>query len=394
MHEQTSQSNRLERYLDMIGEELGNEKRRASFATYALGLLSDEERKSAESIAVRGCEAVEQADAAHQRVLHFLTDAPWNDRRVRLAGVRHALSAITAREPVQVAIIDDTGFLKKGTHSVAVQRQYTGTAGKVTNCQVAVSLTVASDTLALPVDFDLYVPESWTNDQERRQEARIPAELRFRTKTQMALSMLGRAQRDGLPLGVVLADSGYGNASDFRAGLRDLELDYAVEVVGTTVVGLVEGDRIVEKLSAKALAERVSGTHFRRIKWREGTSQSLSARFAFFTVAVDQLEHMLIIEWRDGEPAPNRFHVTTLDASLPKEHVVHFLKQRWKTERMYQDLKGELGLDHYEGRRYTGWHHHVSVALVCYAFLAAERARSFPPQDTRQDFGQALTGTV
>jgi SRSO17 transposase len=394
MQERTTPSNRLERYLDMIGDVLGNEKRRASFATYALGLLSNEERKSVESIAVRGCESVKEADAAHQRVLHFLTDAPWSDREVRLAGVRYALSAITAREPVQVAIIDDTGFLKKGVHSVGVQRQYTGTAGKVTNCQVAVSLTLASDTLALPVDFDLYLPESWMKDQERRQEARISAEQRFRTKIQIALTMLGRAQRDGLPLGVVLADSGYGNASNFREGLRDLELDYAVEVVGTTVVGMVDGDRIVEKLSAQALAERVSATHFRRITWREGTRHSLSARFAFFTVAVDQLEHQLIIEWRDGESRPNRFHVTTLDASLPKEHIVHFLKQRWKIERTYQDLKGELGLDHYEGRRYTGWYHHVSVALVCYAFLAAERARIFPPQETGTNYPQAFAATV
>jgi len=380
MQERTSPSSRLERYLDMIGEELGNERRRASFATYALGLLSHEERKSVESIAVRGCDTAAEADAAHQRVLHFLTDAPWSDRKVRQAAARYALAAITAKEPVQVAIVDDTGFLKKGVHSVGVQRQYTGTAGKITNCQVAVSLTLASDTLALPVDFDLYLPESWTSDQERRQEARIPADLRFRTKIQIALTMLARAQRDGLSLGVVLADSGYGNASDFRAGLRDMELDYAVEVVGTTVVGLVDGDRIVEKVSAKALAERAQSAHFRRITWREGTGHALSARFAFFTVAVDQLEHQLIIEWRDGEETPNRFHVTTLDSSLPKEHIVHFLKQRWKIERTYQDLKGELGLDHYEGRSYPGFHHHCALVTCAHAFLTEERLRPSLPR--------------
>jgi len=297
-------------------------------------------------------------------------------------------------EPVQVAIIDDTGFLKKGTHSIGVQRQYTGTAGKVTNCQVAVSLTLASQTISVPVDFDLYLPESWTNDCARRHEARIPPDVGFRTKTQIALQLLSRAQRDRLPLGVVLADSGYGNSSDFRQGLRDLDLDYAVEIVGTTVVGLVQGDVIVEKLSANELAARNASTGFRRISWREGTGHTLSARFAFFTVALDKLEHQLVIEWREGEATPNRFHVTTLDSSLPKEHIVHFLKQRWKTERIYQDLKGEVGLDHYEGRRYPGWHHHVSVALVCYAFLAAERARSFPPEGQRANQAQTFRAAV
>src|SRR5262245_47073835 len=130
MQERTTSSSRLEQYLDMIGEELGNKKRRASFATYALGLLSQEERKSVESIAVRGCDSEAEAEAAHQRLLHFLADAPWSDREVRRAATRYALAEITAKEPIQVAIVDDTGFLKKGVHSVGVQRQYTGTAGK------------------------------------------------------------------------------------------------------------------------------------------------------------------------------------------------------------------------------------------------------------------------
>ncbi len=393
MDQASESARRLRKYLDMVGEELGNERRKGSFAAYALGLLSDEDRKTAEAIAVRDCATAEDADAAHQRLHHFLVDAPWSDREIRRFAARYALSEVTAREPVQVAIIDDTGFLKKGTHSVGVQRQYTGTAGKITNCQVAVSLTLASETISIAVDFDLYLPECWASDRTRRREARIPQDVGFRTKTQIALLMLARAQRDRLPLGVVLADAGYGNSSDFRQGLRDLDLDYAVEIVGTTVVGRVQGDAIVEKLSAQEFAAR-SASSFRRITWREGTGHALSARFAFFTVALDKLEHQLVLEWRDGEATPNRFHVTTLDSSLPKEHIVHFLKQRWKTERIYQDLKGEVGLDHYEGRRYPGWHHHVSVALVCYAFLAAERARAFPPAGQRANHTQTLRAAV
>src|SRR5665213_70654 len=172
---------RLEGYFGRLGKILGNDERRASFATYAMGILSDAARKSAEPLAARACASPESADAEHQRLLHFLVDARWDDEAIRLESARYGLASMIAREPVEAWILDDTGFLKQGNHSVGVQRQYTGSAGKVTNCQIGVSLVVATRTEQLPVDFELYLPDSWANDPARRKEGRIPDGVVFKT---------------------------------------------------------------------------------------------------------------------------------------------------------------------------------------------------------------------
>ena len=211
---------RLEQYFQRIGEVLGEESRRGSFALYAMGLLGDGERKSVEPLAARACPDPKRVEAMHQRLLHFAVDSKWSDRQVRRVAAQYALEEMTRREPVEVWMVDDTGFLKQGKHSVGVQRQYTGSAGKVANCQIGVSLRVATRTEHLPLDFELYLPECWANDAARRREARIPADVPFKTKPQLALQMIDRAVEDGVPPGVVLADTAYGSCSQFRARLR------------------------------------------------------------------------------------------------------------------------------------------------------------------------------
>src|SRR2546421_1147977 len=196
--------------MDHLGSLLGSDERRASFAIYALGILAEGERKSVEPIAARACTDPDRTDAAHQRLLHFLVDSPWNDADIRRAAARYTLDAMTKREPVEAWIVDDTGFLKQGTQSVGVQRQYTGTAGKIANCRVAPSLTIATRTEQLPIDFELYLPECWTEDPVRREIARIPWQLEFATKPELALGMIRRACEAGIPPGVVLADLAYG----------------------------------------------------------------------------------------------------------------------------------------------------------------------------------------
>jgi len=198
---------RLGEYFDRIGAILANKRRRESFATYAMGLLGDGERKSMEPMASRACADPGGADAAHQRLLHFATDSPWNDAEVRREAARYALEAMTEREPVECWITDDTGFIKQGTHSVGVQRQYTGSAGKITNCQLGVSLCIATRTEQLPIDFELYLPRSWADDPARRSEARIPEDVLFKTKPELALDLIRRAVANGIPKGVVLADT-------------------------------------------------------------------------------------------------------------------------------------------------------------------------------------------
>jgi SRSO17 transposase len=379
---------RLESYFRTIGDVLGNDSRRGSFALYAMGLLGDAERKSVEPIAARACPAPQQIDAMHQRLLHFAVDSKWSDREVRQAAVQYALEPMTAREPVEVWILDDTGFLKQGKHSVGVQRQYTGSAGKITNCQIGVSLSVATRTEHLPLDFELYLPEKWANDTARRLEARIPEEVLFKTKPQLALQMIDRALEGGVPPGIVLGDSAYGSSREFRAHIRSLGLHYAAAVYPQTTVRLLDekGQPRDEALSVSDLAFSIHERGgFRRCTWRKGTQEDLSARFALRRViaaGVSQREQeplWLLIEWRDGELEPANFFLISLPGRRTKRYLIRLVMQRWRTERVYQDLKGELGLDHYEGRRFPGWHHHVSVALCCYAFIIAERVRHFPP---------------
>jgi SRSO17 transposase len=395
---------RLSEFFDRIGHVLGRKGRRESFALYAEGIFGDSERKSIEPIAARACADPARADAEHQRLLHFALDAPWSDHDVRREAARYALDAMTAQLPVDSWIIDDTGFLKQGSHSVGVQRQYTGSAGKITNCQIGVSLTVATRTEQVPIDFALYLPEAWTEDPERRREARIPADVQFATKPELALQLLQRAVDDKVPPGIVLADQAYGTNREFRQGVREMGLHYAVAVDNRTVVTVFDtlGRRRDEIVSVHDLAHRIeSRGGFRRCTWRQGTKQDLSARFALRRVVpaydgghgIEKREPVwLLIEWRDNEDEPANYFLCSLPERMTKKKLVRMVMQRWRTERAYQDLKDELGLDHYEGRRFPGWHHHVSVVLCCYAFIIAERVRHFPPSARRplEDDAQSL----
>lgn len=396
-------SRRLETYVESIGELLGRKERRESFAIYTMGLLGDGERKSIEPIAARACADPELVPAMEARLGHFLNDSPWSDARVRAYSAEHAIEAITKNEPILNWIVDDTGMLKQGHHSVGVQRQYTGSAGKTTNCQVAVSLSVATRSAHVPIDFELYLPVSWTDDPTRRAEARIPSDIVFKTKLELAMQMIRRAKENGVPPGVVLVDTAYGNANWFRMELRDLGLDYALSVLFTTKVWkLNRAERTQgEAVSVGQLASTlVDKNAFRRCTWREGTNGRLSARFAAVRVACayddDSIEPSvrealwLVAEWRDGEEAPTHFYLSSLPASLSRRALVRAIKERYRTERVYEDLKGELGFDHFEGRRWPGWHHHVTVALCCFHFIAAELARRFPPSARRKTRDHAL----
>jgi SRSO17 transposase len=381
---------RLESFLEDLGMLLGNRPRRASFAAYALGLLSEGERKSVEPIAARASGGTESVDAVHQRLLHFLTDSDWSDMKIRAAAAEYALAQMTRTEPVEAWIIDDTGFLKQGNHSVGVHRQYTGSAGKITNCQVGVSLVLATREDHLPVDFELYLPESWANDPVRRREARIPEDVTFKTKLELALSMVARATESGLPPGVVLADAAYGTSSEFRHELRRRGLHYSVGVDPQTTVYEV-GTAVMpggHATSVRELADALQAKgRLLEHTWRQGTGSELTASFAMQRVypcrekAHPEREReavWLLIEWRKGGTKPSNYFLSSLPEETSFEELVRITMQRWRTERAYQDMKGELGLDHYEGRRYRGWHHHISVVLACYAFAVAERHRFFP----------------
>ncbi len=387
---------RLEEYLVQIGDVLGSDERRASFAVYAMGLFGDGERKSMEPIAARACPDPELVDTEHQRLQHFTTNSPWSDRDVRREAAKYALTAMTQRELVTHWIVDDTGFLKQGKHSVGVKRQYTGSAGKITNCQIGVSLTIATPTQHVPIDFDLYLPREWADDPDRRQEARIPDAVHFQTKPELAIDSIKQALEDGIPAGRVIVDSAYGASTRFRRELRRNGLQYGVAVKATMKVWQLDsldrrrgGKTLTVADYAKQIAEDGG---FRRTTWREGTKETLSGRFAARRVlpiadeGISRAERevvWLLMEWEEGEEQPNKFYFITGSNHMTRKKLVRHIKQRWRTERAYQDLKGQLGLDHFEGRRFRGWHHHVSVALACYAFIVAEQAQHFPPAERK-----------
>jgi SRSO17 transposase len=382
-----------------IGKHLLRSEQRESFATYAHGIVADGERKSVEPIAARATGNPVTCKAMHERLLHFIGRSPWSDRLVRREAAWYTIEALQEQEPVSTWIIDDTGFPKQGKHSVGVQRQYTGTLGKVGNCQIGVSLSVATRNEHVPIDFALYLPKSWTEDASRRQEARIPEDVVFKTKIDLAIELITRAVEDEIPGEVVLADCFYGVSSDLRNVIRMYGLDFGVAVNAVTRVWLLDaiGRRRGEPVGAQQLGVELGPKAFRRITWREGTKGSrkkLSSRFCFRRVKVanddgtearDKEPLWLVIEWPEGENKPTKFTLTSLPRRMSKKQIVRLFKERWRTERAYEDLKGELGLDHFEGRSFPGWHHHVSVVLCCYAFIVAERVRHFPPSAGRGD---------
>jgi SRSO17 transposase len=246
------------------------------------------------------------------------------------------------------------------------------------NCQIAVSLTVASRSTHIPVDMGLYLPEAWADDRTRCRAAKIPDDVVYRAKWQMALQMLEGAKKDGIPLGVVLADSAYGNTGEFRTGLLSLGLPYAVSIRSNTVVTpLTARGQVRAVMRVSELAESLPSRALRSVTWRQGSARALCSRFARCSVRVGNVDQDLIIEWPKGESKPTDFSLVAIPTSLSTKQIVRILKQRWRTERVYQDMKGELGLDHFEGRTWRGWNHHVTLALCCYAFVIAEQLRHF-----------------
>jgi SRSO17 transposase len=317
------------------------------------------------------------------------------------------LPEMTRTEPILAWIIDDTGFPKKGRHSVGVARQYCGQLGKQDNCQVAVSLSLANHDASLPVSYRLYLPREWAEDPVRRAKAGVPEEIAFQTKPEIALDQLRAAVAAGLPRGVALVDAGYGKDTGFRTGVSALGLPYVAAVLSTTSVWpqrtgplppkpwsgrgrqptRLRRDAQHQPVSVKELASGLPETAWTEIAWREGTNAELTSRFARSRVRAahgDTLldapreEEWLLIEWPEGEPEPTRYWLSTLPEEIGFADLVDLAQLRWRIERDYQDLKQELGLGHYEGRGWRGFHHHATLCIAAYGFLIAERARFSP----------------
>jgi len=399
------QEKRFAAYTDGLAKAAGHADRSAPLKAYCAGLLLPGERKSVEPMAARL--APDNVRRTHQSLHHLVADAPWSDEAV-LGSVReHVLTAMKRNGPVAAWIVDDTGLLKKGTHSAGVARQYCGQVGKQDNCRVAVSLSVATHHASLPIAWRLYLPESWAGGRERRKATGVPEEIGFQTKPAIALAQIRQAVEQGAPPAPVLADSAYGNETRFREGITELELQYAAGVHGNLAVWQpgevprpkkrrkgrgrpptrLRRDAEHQPVSVKELALSLPAHAWKIVTWREGTRQKLQSRFAVVRVRPahrDQKrsepypEEWLLMEWPSGETEPAKYWLSTLPAQTPMTALVRLAKHRWIIERDYEELKQELGLGHYEGRGWRGFHHHATLCIAAYGFLVIERSRFSP----------------
>jgi SRSO17 transposase len=399
------QQKRLAAYLEGLAQAAGHADRHTPLKQYCTGLLLPGERKSVEPMAARL--APDNVRRMHQSLHHLVADAAWSDE-VLLSRVRaQVLPAMEKQGPVVAWIVDDTGFPKKGRHSVGVTRQYCGQVGKQENCRVAVSLSVATRSASLPVAYQLYLPESWASDRQRRRKTGVPDKVRFRTKPQIALGQIRQAVESDVARGVVLADAGYGIDGQFRAGLTALKLQYVVGVQSSMTVWapgksplpakpwsgqgrrtkLLRRDSQHRPVSVKQLASGLPATAWKTVTWRRGRQRPLRSRFAAVLVrpahrdywrAEPHPEEWLLIEWPRGEAEPGKYWLSTLPPDTKLKDLVQMAKHRWIIERDYEELKQELGLGHFEGRGWRGFHHHGTLCIAAYGFLVAERSRFFP----------------
>ena len=402
-------ASRFSAYVEGLTSVIGHADRAKPLRDYCLGLMMPCERKSVEPMAA--ITAPERTAAQHQSLLHFVGEGKWSDERV-LAKVRElVLPEMEHHGPIEAWIIDDTGFPKKGQYSVGVARQYCGELGKQDNCQVAVTLSIANHDASLPVAYRLYLPKDWASDRGRRRKVGVPDEIIFKTKPEIALAQIRWACEAGLPRGVVLMDAGYGVDTDLRMNITTLGLNYVAGIQSHTTVWapgtgprppkkwsgrgrppkLMRRDDKHHPTSVKELALGLPARAWRKITWREGTAERLSSRFARLRVRVahrdywrtdTRPEEWLLIEWPDGEKEPIKYWLSTLPGNNALRQLVDIAKMRWRIERDYQELKQEVGLGHFEGRGWRGFHHHATLCIAAYGFLISER-ETIPPSRAR-----------
>jgi SRSO17 transposase len=400
---------RLDRELTMFVETLttglGRAERRTAMGHYITGLLLDGERKSIEPIAARLVDDDQQIEAMRQRLQQCVVVSAW-DEATLFARVAQTLD--TRLPDVTAFVVDDTGFPKKGRHSVGVARQYSGTLGRTDNCQIATSLHLAGEGGSGCIGMRLYLPDAWTADAARCRAAGVPETITFAPKWQHALHLLDAAVRAGVRRHVVLGDAAFGEVTAFRDALTARGLAYVLRVPATLVAwppgtrftvparrGTTGRPRSTRRpttaTSPRTLAALAAALPHRRVTWREGSRGRQASRFAAVRVHLAHRhaegagpgpEVWLLSEWPRDEAAPTKYYLSSLPATTPLRTLVRFGKLRWRIERDYQELKGELGLDHFEGRTWNGFHHHAALCASAHAFLALRRAHFTPVLDT------------
>lgn len=394
---------RLRHFVEGLFEGEVRDRGMSAVNRYVQGLLLDGDRKSIEPMAERLAADPSDVSALRQTLNFSVSKSPWSEQTVL-----HRMGKVMLKRlpGLRWYALDDTGFPKKGTESVGVSRQYSGTLGRVDNCQTAVSLHLLGEQGSVCIGFRLYLPEVWAEDLKRRQKVAVPDEIEFATKWRISLMLLDAALAEGFPRWPVLADAGYGEYYEFREELRARKLQYGVGINGSLVFwtpgqqptppssrklrgtkGRPPSRWKSNEMPASAL-EIAKGLAYRNVLWRHGTKGPQRSMFAAIRVrhahkhtrgTAPCPEEWLLCEWPSGEKEPTRLWLCSLPETASLRELVRFVKRRWRIERDYEELKGELGLDHFEGRMWRGFHHHAAFCAVAHAFLVLQRAL-FPPQ--------------
>ncbi len=398
---------RLERFLAYCFDGAGRRERVEALHQYLRGLLLDGERKSLAPVALRLANKPAEAEAVRQRLQQAIVVAEWNELELFR---RVALRAADGLPGVDAWVLDDTGFPKKGRHSVGVQRQYSGTLGRIDNCQVATSLHLASEHGGVCIGMRLYLPNSWAEDQHRRAKGGVPDGVVFQPKWCNALSLIDDALRWGLKTRPIVGDAEFGDNRQFRQALIERGVHYILNAASHLVVwppgvepqpppgprGTVgrpptrwRADGGVP-LSIQKVAESLPASIWRTITWRQGSRGPQRGRFAAVRIRTAHRhreghppsnEQWLLCEWPRRADKPTTYWLSNLPKTTSLRTLVYLAKLRWRIERDYQEMKGELGLDHFEGRTWRGFHHHAACVAAAHAFLTLERVL-FPPEPT------------
>jgi SRSO17 transposase len=384
---------RLAEFVGGVVSVLAHVRQRENALLYVRGLIEHGGRKSLQPTLFR----LEETPARYESMQQFLADSPWDPELL----VRACAERVAPELAVTAWVVDDTGIPKDGRHSPGVKRQYSGTLGKIGNCQVAVSVHAVGERGTLPLGWALYLPEEWCADGQRRRKAKIADGVVFQTKPQLASALAEQASRWQVPAAPILADCAYGDDTRFRTRLQALEREYVLAVSAQISVygpettfavpernGATGRRRTVARPdrkpeSARALAERLPRRAWKTLPCRTTPAgEDVCSRFACVRVVATHpvrtdclppCEEWLIIEWPEGEEAPSDYWLANLPADTPRERLARLARLRWTIELDYRQLKGELGLDHYEGRSYAGFHHHCALVTCAHAFLTLER---------------------
>jgi SRSO17 transposase len=386
---------RLEAFAaEVLAEAMNRPVQVANGELYLRGLIEQGPRKSLEPMVARV-----GGEADYQSMQQFLADSPWDPALV----VRGVAERVAGEIDVEAWVLDDTGFVKDGRHSPGVKRQYSGTLGKIGNCQIGVSVHAVGATGTVALGWALYLPEEWCADAERRRRAKIPADIEFKSKPELGVELIERAAGWDVPKAPVLGDSAYGDNTELRARLDRAGAEYVLAVSAQTTVFASETTFAVPERGAKAgrppsrarpdreprsigaLIAGLDADAWQAVTFRDGPDgEPVSSRFAFVRVRaahdwqaapVPPREEWLICEWPEGQDRPTDHWISNLPADTQPQRLARLARPRWKIELDYRQLKGELGLDHYEGRSWLGWHHHTALVTAAHGFLTLERLR-------------------